>query len=150
MAVDTGLARAFIKSPTAPTTEEAKSLLWLHQTDVISNPNIVIIKYWNQAANSGAGNWLTLSAQNIRVFEVLQVVSNGQTIFTLGNNVVEPHTTKVQITNLPLQVYNVDFKISPNGTTYNPALSTNNRLDFLGSAYALETTESVYIEYQTA
>lgn len=151
MAVDTGLARGFIKSPTAPTTEEAKSLFWMHQTDVISNPNIVIIKYWNQAANSGAGNWLAVTPdQRIRVWEVLAVASNGQTIFTLGNNVVEPKLTKVQITNLPEQIYDVDFKISPDGTTYNPLLSTNNRLDFLGSAYALETTESVYVEYQIA
>ena len=143
--LDVGLARAFVKSPTPPVADEAKGGLWLHQTDPLLNPNIAIVKYFNFQI----GEWVALAPEyRVRVREVINVTTNGQTNFTLGQNAISPQLSRVQITNLPTQIYGEDYTITEDGTNYNPNSIDNNRLDFLGTEYGLLAGDKIYIEYQ--
>jgi len=154
--IKVGFGRAFIKSPTPPTSidpqenEQLKSFFWLHQTDPVNNPNVVIHKRWSEEANNGSGGWIPIDNSEIVFLRENQTVaSNGQTTFTLAQNVVNPHLTLVQIVGLPTQIYGEDFIITEDGVTYNPNSLNNNRLDFLGAQYELKAGEKLYITYQT-
>jgi hypothetical protein len=155
--IKVGLARAFVKSPTPPSSidpvenEQLKSLFWLHQTDPVNNPNVVIIKRWSALANNNAGGWVSIDeAEIVFVRQELTVQSDGQTTFTLGHNVVNPHLTQIYLQFVPNPTYgsNYDFIITEDGVNYNPNSINNNRLDFLGSQYILKANEKIVAVYQ--
>lgn len=139
---DLGLARAIILRPTPP---DSTNVIWGEQTDVIGNPNVAILRYFDFAV----GQWVALKPNTVSTFVSQEfTATSAQTVFTLASNVLQPTIARVNTSRHGEQDYLIDFKIT-NGTIYNTLGNDNNVLTLLGSQYTLFAGEKVKVTYIT-
>ena len=127
-----GQARAFIKAPTPPTGLNEDWFLWFEQTNPAINPKLGI---WRTIVS---GSWVSLYDKDRWKVTQYIVPNDNETVFTLPDNVVNPHLSQLHILEYGLFAYGIDYEVSPG----------SNILTYLPVHFALDKDDTIIFKYQ--